>query len=237
MFKGKRVLGLICARGGSKGVPKKNIRPLGGRPLIGWSIESAKTCDLIDRIVVSTDDEEIARVAEHYGANVPFIRPEELARDNSPEWFVWQHALRKLGRLDNFRPDYLIVLPPTAPFRSHDDIRKSLEVIRERDVDIVISVTEANRNPYFNMVELDSNGFANLVNSPEGKVVRRQDAPEVFDMTTVLYTARTEFILKANGIFEGNVRAIMIPQNRALDIDTEMDFKFAEFLISEGLVK
>lgn len=236
MFKDKKVLGLICARGGSKGVPKKNIRPLGGMPLISWSIESARACDFIDRIVVSTDDQNIAAVAKDYGADVPFIRPGELAKDNSPEWSVWQHALRKLEELDNFRADYLIVLPPTSPFRSLDDIKKSLELISKGDADIVISVTESSRNPYFNMVELDSQDFAHLAKAPEKKVIRRQDAPEVYDMTTVVYTAKTEFVLRANSVFDGKAKAIIIPQIRALDIDTEIDFKFAEFLISEGFI-
>ena len=236
MFNDKKVLGLICARGGSKGVPRKNIRALGEKPLIGWSIASARACDLIDRIVISTDDQEIARVAEYYAAEVPFMRPAELARDDSPEWSVWQHTLRKLEALDNFRADYLIVLPPTSPFRSNDDIKKSLELISKGDADIVISVTESARNPYFNMVELDSQNFAHLAKTPEKKVIRRQDVPEVYDMTTVLYTARTDFVLRANSVFDGKAKAIMIPQIRALDIDTEIDLKFAEFLISEGLV-
>ena len=237
MYKDKRILGLICARGGSKGVPKKNIKHLGGKPLIGWSIDIARRCKFIDRIVVSTDDPEIAAIAKDFGADVPFIRPEELAMDDSPEWLVWQHALRKLGELNEFRADYLTVLPPTSPFRLSKDVRRSVELIYSDDIDMVISVTRSGRNPYFNMVELDSNGLAHLSKKPEQKISRRQDTPHVFDMTTVLYTARTDFVLNAESLFDGKVKPLMIPETRAVDIDTEMDFKFAEFLISKDLVE
>ena len=237
MVKDNIILGLICARGGSKGVPKKNIKPLGGKPLICWSIEVARQCSYIDRIVVSTDDPEIFAIAKDHGAEVPFIRPARLARDNSPEWLVWQHAIRKLEEMENFTAGYLTVLPPTSPFRSVEDINKSIELIDEENIDMVISVTQSNRNPYFNMVELDADGFAILSKNPKQMVFRRQDAPRVFDMTTVLYTVKTDFVLNAKGVFDGRVKTLEIPEIRALDIDTEMDFNFAQFLISEGLVK
>ena len=236
MINEKIILGLICARGGSKGVPKKNIKLLGGKPLICWSIEVARQCSYIDRIVVSTDDPDIAAIAKEHGAEVPFIRPAQLAEDDSPEWLVWQHAIRKLEEIENFTSDYLTVLPPTSPFRSIEDVNKSIELIDEENIDIVISVTHSNRNPYFNMVEVGDDGLAYLSKKPEQQVFRRQDAPRVFDMTTVLYTAKTDFVLKASGVFYGRVKALEIPEIRALDIDTAMDFKFAEFLISDRLV-
>jgi N-acylneuraminate cytidylyltransferase len=232
----KNILGLICARGGSRGVPKKNIKPLGGKPLICWSIEVARQCSYIDRIVVSTDDPEISAIAKDHGAEVPFIRPARLARDNSPEWLVWQHAIRKLAKMEKFTSDYLTVLPPTSPFRSIEDVNKSIGLIDEENIDMVISVTHSNRNPYFNMVELGADGFAYISKKPEKIVFRRQDTPKVFDMTTVLYTSKTDFVLNASGVFDGRVKTLEIPEIRALDIDTEMDFKFAEFLISDGLV-
>jgi N-acylneuraminate cytidylyltransferase len=225
-------VGLICARGGSKGIPKKNVKPLGGKPLIGWSIEIAKQCNFIDRIVISTDNAEIASVSRSFGAEVPFMRPKELAGDNAPEWSVWQHAMQKLEELDNFRADYVIVLPPTSPFRSNEDIKYSMDIIIDETVDMVISVTESGRNPYFNMVELDSQGWVHLSKTPNQKVIRRQAAPPVYDMTTVLYTTRPNFILKASGVLDGNVKALVIPEIRAVDIDTRLDFAFAEFLIS-----
>ncbi len=237
MLDNNKILCLICARGGSKGIPGKNIRPLGGIPLIGWSINTAKQSSFFDRIVVSTDSQEIASIAEEYSAEVPFIRPGDLAKDDSPEWQVWQHAITELKRLDKFQADYMVSLSPTSPFRSEEDMIKSLELLHNDDADIVISVTPSGRNPYFNMVELNSDGFANLSKTPSNKPIRRQDAPEVFDMSTVIYATRIDFVLNANSIFDGKVKVVVIPENRAIDIDTELDFMFAEFLISEGLVQ
>ncbi len=237
MFEDKKVLCLICARGGSKGVPGKNIKSLGGTPLIGWSITSAKQCSFFDRIVVSTDDKAISRIADKYGAETPFLRPAHLAKDSSPEWLVWQHAINELEQKQQFKPDYFVSLPPTSPFRSEVDIEKSVESLYKSNADIVISVTMSARNPYFNMVELDSDGFANLSKPHSSKTTRRQDAPEVFDMTTVVYAVRTKYVLNADGIFNGKVKTIVIPEIRALDIDTELDFEFADFLISKRLVQ
>jgi N,N'-diacetyl-8-epilegionaminate cytidylyltransferase len=229
-------MGLICARGGSKGVPRKNIRVLGGIPLMAWSIKAARGCEPIDRIVVSTEDAEIADVGRLFGAEVPFLRPAELAQDDSPEWLSWHHALETLYTLEGYRPDYLITLSPTSPFRSVADICRSLELIETGQADIVISVKEAARSPYFNMVELDDQGFARLFKETTPRITRRQAAPPVYDMTTVVYAANVGFILGASHIFDGRVQTVLIPEIRALDIDTELDFKFAEFLVNEGLV-
>ena len=236
MIDDKRILGLICARGGSKGVPRKNLRPVGGKPLIGWSIASGLACPLIDRLIVSTDDPEIAETARNLGAIVPFMRPAELATDKAPEWTVWQHAITVMAR-SGFEADYLVVLPPTSPFRSGEDITGCLERLHNEDVDVVLSVTESGRNPYFNMVELDADGYATLAKKPQGRVARRQDAPTVYDITTAFYAARCDYVLKANGLFDGRVMATVIPPLRAVDIDTELDLKFAEFLIAEGLIE
>jgi CMP-N-acetylneuraminic acid synthetase len=237
MIDGKRVLGLVCARGGSKGVPRKNLRKLGGRPLVAWSIASARACPLIDRVILSTEDAEIAETAKAFGAEVPFLRPAGLARDDSPEWLVWRHALNEMQKHHGFAADYLVVLPPTSPFRDVPDVEASLRQLHATGADIVISVTEASRNPYFNMVELDATGGARLCKRPPGGVVRRQDAPKVYDITTVVYSARADFVRRAGGTWEGAVQAVHIPAARALDIDTEMDLRFAEFLLEEGHVK
>lgn len=228
-------MALICARGGSKGVPGKNIKLLGDKPLIAWSIESALACSYIDRLIVSTDSKEIAAAAEKYNAEIPFMRPSELATDNSPEWLSWQHALKEMEAVENYIPDYMIVLPPTSPFRSVEDIEKGIKKIHEGKGDIVISIAEAGRNPYFNMVEIDERGFANLCKYPETPISRRQDAPKVYDITTVMYIASRNYILKAGKTFDGNVMTVDIPLSRALDIDTINDFMFAEFLIERNM--
>lgn len=228
-----KYVGLICARGGSKGVPGKNIRLLAGRPLIGWAIQVAKQVSQLSRIIVSTDSEEIARIAKEQGAEVPFLRPSVLAEDNSPEWLVWRHALDYLA--DDGREDLggLVVIPPTSPLRSSQDIEKCINEYEGKEVDVVITVSEAHRNPYFNMVTVDNQGSAELVISPKAKIFRRQDAPNIFDVTTVCYVARPQFVQRYAGIFEGKVRSVFIPPERALDIDTELDFKFAEYLVAE----
>lgn len=235
MFHKPKILCLICARGGSKGVPGKNIRPLGGIPLIGWSIHFAKQCSFFDRIVVSTDDEQIAQIAIRYGAEVPFLRPAYLAEDHSPEWNVWQHAIVEL-RNQGFCPDYMVCLPPTSPFRSYTDVENSVSLLGADNTDIVITVSQSGRNPYFNMIELDRCNYARLCKKTGQKIFRRQDAPDVYDITTVAYAARSQFILDAGGIFDGMVKTNLVPPVRALDIDTELDFQFAQFLTSGNIL-
>mgnify|MGYP006137917485 CR=1 FL=1 len=229
-----KYIALICARGGSKGVPKKNIKPLGGVPLIGWSINIAKKIDKISRIIVSTDSEEIAEVAKNYGAEVPFIRPSELSKDNSSEWRVWQHALCYLEENNEEFLDGLIILPPTAPLRGIEDIEKCISEYEKGNVDLVITTSDAHRNPYFNMVIKNENNFCSLAIKGK-KIVRRQDAPKVYDMTTVAYVVTPDYVHKYNGIFEGLVRSVNIPIERAIDIDTPLDFKIAEFLLSNNM--
>jgi len=229
------VVALICARGGSKGLPGKNIRPLAGRPLIAWAIAQARAVRRIGRIIISTDSEEIAAVARAAGAEVPFLRPSELAQDNSPEWLVWRHALNYLWESAGTYPGALIVVPTTAPLRAPQDLENCLDEYERNGPDVVITVTDAHRSPYFNMVRSRHDGTVGLVIPPEGAVVRRQDAPVVYDMTTVAYVARPEFVMTRNGVFEGRVRQVHVPPERALDIDTLLDFRIAECLLAGEL--
>lgn len=231
-----KVVALICARGGSKGLPGKNIRPLAGKPLIAWAINQARAVNRISRVIVSTDSEEIAAVARQAGAEVPFLRPADLAQDKSPEWLVWRHALNYLKDTEGSYPDALIVVPATAPLRAVEDLERCLDEFEKGEADMVITVTESNRSPYFNMVKALPDGGVGLVIPPEGSITRRQDAPVVYDMTTVAYVARPEFVMARNGTFEGRVRAVHIPVERALDIDTPLDFKIAECLIDSQFV-
>ena len=224
-------IALICARGGSKGIPRKNEKLLAGVPLIAWSISTAKKVKKISRIIVSTDSDEIAKIALNYGAEVPFIRPSELAQDDSPEWLVWRHAIEYLD--SNYEYEALVVVPPTAPLRSEKDLKKCIEKYENSNVDIVITVSDANRNPFFNMVKIDDEGHATVVNDLNDNISRRQDAPTVYDMTTVAYVVRPSFVKERNSMFEGKVGSINIPLERSLDIDTLLDFKIAEYLIKE----
>jgi CMP-N-acetylneuraminic acid synthetase len=224
-------IALICARSGSKGLPGKNTRLLAGIPLIGWSIKVALETERVSRVIVSTDSKEIAKVARDHGAEVPFIRPNELATDNSSEWLVWRHALDYLNENSGNYIDGLLSLPPTAPLRSLKDVNKCIDEFEKGEVDVVITVTDAHRSPYFNMV-VNNNSYSSLVIPSENQIVRRQDSPVVFDMTTVAYVANPRFIYKKNGIFEGRVRSVHVPLNRAIDIDTYIDFQLAECLIN-----
>jgi N-acylneuraminate cytidylyltransferase len=226
-----RAVAFIFARGGSKGLPGKNIRSLGGKPLIAWSIQHALAVKRIERIIVSTDSEEIGSVARDFGAEVPFLRPTELAKDNSPEWLAWRHALNYVRRTTGQLPEVMVSVPTTAPLRLALDIDNCLDEYEKGGADMVITVTDSNRSPYFNMVQTNSDGTVGLVIPPQSIVERRQDAPTVFDMTTVCYVANSEFVMTHNATFEGRVRAINVPAERAIDIDTLLDFQIVESLL------
>jgi N-acylneuraminate cytidylyltransferase len=228
-----KYIALICARGGSKGLPGKNIKLLAGVPLIGWSIKIAKQIERISRVIVSTDSEEIAKVALEYGAEVPFMRPKQLALDDSPEWLVWRHAIDYLESNENEIIDGIVVLPVTAPLRATTDVDNCIDLFEEGEVESIITVSVANRSPYFNMTKTDNQGYSSLVIQPEEKITRRQDVPPVFDITTVAYVVDSNFVKKYNGLFEGKVKSVVIPQERAIDIDTLLDFKFAECLAAK----
>jgi N-acylneuraminate cytidylyltransferase len=227
-----KAVAFIFARGGSKGLPGKNVRPLGGTPLIAWSIKHALAVKRIERVIVSTDSEEIARVAREHGAEVPFLRPEELARDDSPEWLAWRHGLDYLLQTDGVFPQMMVSVPATAPLRLPSDIENCLDEYEKGDADLVITVTDAHRSPYFNMVLAREDGRVGLVIPPQSAIARRQDAPKVYDITTVAYVARPEFVMTHNAVFEGRVRAVHVPLERSIDIDTLMDFHIAECLLN-----
>ncbi|MDM8536557.1 acylneuraminate cytidylyltransferase family protein [Desulfobacterales bacterium HSG17] len=229
-----KTIGFIFARGGSKGVSGKNIKLLSGKPLINYSIDLGLTSKLIDRVIVSTDDDEIAKKAIAAGAEVPFIRPAELAQDDSPEWLAWQHAIKELRKFDqNF--DIFVSIPTTSPLKKVKDVDSCIiSLVDNSDADAVITVCEAQRHPSFNMVVLDNEKYAKIACPGKESVIRRQDASKMYDITTVAYAVRPDFILNADSIFEGRVKTVAIPQERALDIDTEFDFKVAELLINEN---
>ena len=230
-MKNEKCFAFIFARGGSKGLPRKNIKLLAGKPLIAYSIEIAKRCPSIDAVYVSTDDEEIAAVAKQFGAKVPFLRPAELAADTSAEWDAWRHAIAELeGRGEHF--DTFVSLPATSPLRSVEDVEACIAAL-SADVDMVVTAKKAERSPYFNMVTIDNSGYSRLVIEPENAIARRQDAPVVYDMTTVAYVARPEFIKNNRGVFSGRVKTVIVPDNRAVDIDTVYDFMMAEFILKE----
>lgn len=223
----------IFARGGSKGLPRKNIKLLAGKPLIQYSIEIARKLENVTQVFVSTEDEEIANISTSLGATV-IARPKILAIDTSKEWDAWQHAVKwvfeNYGQFDTF-----VSLPATSPLRSESDIKGAIAKLSESSADICVSVTESNRSPFFNMVRFDPQGYVSTVVNSEPDVFRRQDAPPVFDMTTVVYVTKPEFIMAHKGVFDGKVSAVIIPKDRAVDIDDIYDFKLAEVILQERI--
>lgn len=221
----------IFARGGSKGLPGKNIKPLLGKPLIVYSIEIAKKCSSIDEVFVSTDDADIAKVSVLAGAII-IERPQELAGDTSPEWLSWRHAIEWVeNRYGMFQ--YFVSLPATSPLRDVCDVESAIDKLNSTFADICISVTPASRSPYFNMIKIIDDGTCDLVIRPDGALNRRQDAPEVFDITTVVYASTPQFIKNNINIFSGTVTSIIVPKIRAVDIDDIYDFRLAEVLINK----
>jgi len=226
----ERIEAFIFARGGSKGVPGKNIKPLGGKPLIAHAIACARACPSLGRVSISTDAGEIAEVARQWGGEIPFMRPESLAGDAASEWLAWRHAVESMAAAGRDF-DIMVSLPTTSPFRSVEDVEACIDVLRAKpEVDAVITVREAERSPYFNMVQIADDGRAQIIMRGNQAFQRRQDVPEVFDITTVAYAVRTSLIQSGNDLFDGFVHAVKVPAERALDIDTPHDFLIADLL-------
>ena len=225
-----KIAACIFARGGSRGLPGKNIRDFAGKPLIAWAIEHALALETVDEVIVSTDSAEIAEIARIYGASVPFIRPSELAKNESPEWMAWRHLLNYILERDGILPEVMLSVPTTAPLRLVEDIQRCLDAFEIGVTDAIVTVTDAHRSPYFNMVKLDPLGYAEVVIVNDQDISRRQDSPSVFDMTTAAYVVDAKFVMEHSGIFEGRVKAIHLPIDRAVDIDTLLDFEIAEFI-------
>lgn len=228
------ILCTICARGGSKGVPKKNVRSVGGKPLIAHTIDDAREWGRCRDIVVSTDDEEIGTVAREYGAEVPFRRPDRLATDEAPKLPAVEHATRKMEERAGKPYDYVVDLDPTSPLRYAADIEHCYQTVLEPDVTNVYSVCEADKNPYFNMVELDEDGYASLSKSLDESIGRRQDAPTVYEMNASIYVFEREFLATADSVHGDHTKVGTMPPERSVDIDRPIDLAFVEFLMERG---
>ena len=232
----KNIKALICARQGSKGLPGKNIKAFAGKPLIAHSIEIANAIPIINQVVVSTDGPDIAKTARSYGAEVPFSRPLHLAQDTSPEWLVWRNAIEYFVSVDEIL-DCLVILPPTAPLRNVTDVIGAIDKFFENDCDGVICVNDAYRNPEFNMVRKTVGGYCELAIIPDQTISRRQDAAEYFDVNTVCYVMCPNHVMSCQAMLGGRLIPHIVPAERAVDIDTEFDFVWAEFLYERNLRK
>ena len=234
------ILGHIGARKGSKGVPGKNFRPLCGKPLIDWSLDQLFANPRVGAVVVSTDDAAIYEHAVRRGALEIGLRPAELATDTAPKWGVWQHALA-VGEALVGQVSAFLDLDCTSPLRLPEDIDGALDLYEIEHPDMVMSVCEARKNPYFNLVEPDASGALHVSKALPGGVWARQDAPVVYEHVGLVYVVNPDYLRQAKTIYEGRVIPYVMPSERCHDIDTPYDMRLVEFLLSEqlkaGLVK
>lgn len=229
------VVGAVCARGGSKGIPRKNLRKLAGRPLIVLAIDCAKHSANIDRVVVSTDDQEIAEVARSAGAEVPFLRPPELAQDGTSKWAVFRHLVEQYERIHAVRVGVLVDLDSGVPLRIPADVDGCVKALREGAADVVVTGYLPERNPYFNMVERGEDGFMKIVKPLNVPVVARQLAPAVFSLSPAVYAINRDVLWKYEHWSQARLEVYELPRSRALDIDTETDFAMIECLMRSEL--
>jgi N-acylneuraminate cytidylyltransferase/CMP-N,N'-diacetyllegionaminic acid synthase len=225
------ILCTVCARGGSKGVPNKNVRDVDGKPLVAHTIEQGLSWDRCDELVVSTDSEDIAEVARDYGARVPFSRPDRLASDTAAKLPAIQHAHEQMEEIDDTTYDVVVDLDATAPLRTVQDIEDCFQAVQGTNAHNAYTVTEAEKNPYFNMVELDDDGYAHLSKDPGEDVVRRQDAPAVYEMNASIYVYERSYLVEATSHHGDRTRVSEMPRERSIDIDEPIDLAFVEFLL------
>lgn len=228
------ILGTICCRGGSKGVPGKNIKPLLGKPLIAYTIEASQKSSLLNDTILSTDSKEIAAVAKQFGIKETLERPAALATDTASKWPVFIHALETYEQLHNTKVDYLVDMDITVPLKIAEDIDGAIQLaLDDAAVDVVITAYEPERNPYFNMMEVGENGFATIVKKSSKPIVRRQDAPLVYSLCPAAYVVKKEALYKYDHWSNAHCKLYVMPRNRAIDIDTAFDFKLVEFLMQQ----
>lgn len=225
MIQDKTVLAIVPARGGSKGIPRKNVREVGGKPLIAWTIEEAKKSRYIDRLILSSDDDEIIEVAKAWGCEVPFKRPIELAQDQTPGIAPVLHALELLPRYD-----YVTLLQPTSPLRQADDIDCCLEKCLAADANACVSVTEVTENPYW-MYTLEEHGAMRQLIQTNDFFYRRQDLPQVFKLNGAVYVAESEWLLQSKSFLSKDTLAYVMPLERSIDIDDELGLKITNFFL------
>lgn len=225
MIEGYRVLCIIPARGGSKGLPGKNIKPFAGKPLIAHSIAHARAVAAIDRVVVSTDDAAIARAARRHGAEVPFTRPARLATSKASSLEVLRHMVRHLQRQEGFEPEIVVLLQPTSPLRAPEDVGRCIRLLLATRADNVVSVCASAANPYFNLVERKQSGFVKL--SKRGNFAGRQQAPEVLEINGAVYVWWTPVLLRSDRVVLARTAVYIMPRERSVDIDDQLDFDLA----------
>jgi CMP-N,N'-diacetyllegionaminic acid synthase len=228
MIGGETVLAIVTARGGSKGLPRKNVRDLGGKPLIAWSIEAAKRSDYVDRVVLSSEDEEIMSVARKWGCDVPFARPAELATDEAPGIAPVIDVLQRL-------PGYawVVLLQPTSPLRRAEDVDACIKACVERRAPACVSVTLASESPYWMYTFDDAHRLRPLLHT-ERPPERRQDLPASYVLNGAVYVARSKWLLETKNFIGADTVAHAMPAERSVDIDDESDFEYAKYLLQRS---
>lgn len=224
----------VCARAGSKGVRGKNLRILNGLPLLAHSLRQAVISGMFDAIAVSSDSPEMLSIAREYGATILVDRPAEMATDTAAKLPVIRHCVDEAERALNVRFDTCVDLDATSPLRNVEDIRAVVQLLEGGDAGNVITAMPARRSPYFNMVEQDERGLVRLAKSTTPQVVRRQDAPACFDMNASIYGWKREVLMTAPGLFNNDTRLHVMPEDRSIDIDSEVDFLLVELLMSRN---
>ena len=226
----RNILAVIPARGSSKGVPRKNVRLLCGKPLIVYTIEAALSSKLIDRVVVSTEDKEIAEISKEYGAEV-ISRPTELAQDATPSLPVFQHSIRHLEEVKDYHPEIIVILQPTSPLRIADDIDRLIEEFLKGSYHSIASVCEVEHPPHW-MYTIVGERLKPLIENGKN-VVRRQDVRKVYRLNGAIYVTSRDIIMKENRVLGRDTKAYIMPFERSIDIDTELDLKLAELLMRQ----
>lgn len=222
----------ICARAGSKGVRGKNLRILNGLPLLAHSLRQATASGLFDAIAVSSDSPEMLAIAKQHGATVLVDRPAEMATDTAAKLPVIRHCVAEAERTLGMTFDTCIDLDATSPLRDVEDIRAVVQLLEDSGAGNVITAMPARRSPYFNMVEQDEHGMVRLAKLMSPPVVRRQDAPACFDMNASIYAWTRDVLMTAPGLFNLDTRLHVMPEERSIDIDSEVDFLLVELLMS-----
>tara|TARA_Y100001970_G_scaffold250206_1_gene321702 strand:+ start:21642 stop:22343 length:702 start_codon:yes stop_codon:yes gene_type:complete len=228
------VLCTICARGGSKGVPKKNFKEIAGKPLIAHSIEQAKESNLFEKIVVSTDSVDIQNISKEFGAESWFLRPKELSIDSAPKLPAIRHLFIESEKKFRTEFEYIVDLDASSPLRSIQDITNSFNIFLDSGFENLVSVTESRRNPYFNMIEMDK-GVVKLSKEISPRPTSRQEVPDVYDMNASIYIWKRSSLLNDNHIINSQTGIYMMPEERSYDIDSQLDWQIVEMIMEKKI--
>lgn len=234
MYEGKSILAIIPARGGSKGIPRKNIKSLAGKPMIAWSIEAGKKSKYIDRIIVSTEDEEIRDISLDYGADVPFLRPKELAQDNTSSVDTIVDAIMKLKDIDKLEYDFILLLQPTSPLRNENQIDESIELLINNldKFNALISVTELEHPVFWNRTVDDSGRLKSFMEYDKSKNYRRQDFMKTYRLNGAIYLIKTDEFLKCRSFETKDTLSYVMDRKSSIDVDCIEDLELAEYYMA-----